>query len=165
MNQKLHIILCNRRVIQMERNLLIKWFFPHPPELVWEFLTDSDRISEWLMKTDFKPVMGHKFKFKSKPIPQMGWDGIVYCEVVEIVPFKKLAYTWKGGPEPGVTGLDTLLTWTVTPRDAGTEVLLEHTGFKGWKNYLASLFMERGWRRGVPKRLLDLLNKHSFDKA
>jgi uncharacterized protein YndB with AHSA1/START domain len=61
----------------MQRDITIKWFFPHPPEQVWECLTNPDLISLWLMNNDFKPVVGHRFNFHTKPIPKMGFDGIV----------------------------------------------------------------------------------------
>jgi uncharacterized protein YndB with AHSA1/START domain len=143
----------------MERDLVIKWYFPHPTEKVWECLINPELVSQWLMKNDFKPIVGHKFNFHTKPIPKMGFDGIVYCEVLEIIPLRKLVYSWKGGPKPGVTGLDTLLTWTSSPENKGTKIVLEHTGFKGWKNFIASVFMESGWKKGIPRRMGKVLNE------
>src|ERR1700759_1763707 len=99
----------------MERNIVVKWHFAHRPEKVWQCLTNPDILAQWLMKNDFKPVVGHNFNFHTKPIPKMGFDGIVYCRVLEVIPNQKLVYTWKGGPAPGVIALDTLLTWTLMP--------------------------------------------------
>ena len=141
----------------MQRDLVIKWFFPHPAEKVWECLTTPELISQWLMKNDFKPIVGHKFRFHTRPIPKMGFDGIVYCEVLKIVTNKKLVYTWQGGPKPGVIRLDTVLTWTLTPGAEGTTLLLEHTGFKGLQNYLTSIFLERGWKKNVARRFIKIL--------
>ncbi|HZY36968.1 MAG TPA: SRPBCC domain-containing protein [Mucilaginibacter sp.] len=143
----------------MQRDLVIKWFFPHPPEKVWECLTDSELVGQWLMKNDFKPLAGHKFNFFTRPIPKMGFDGIVYCEVIEIIPNKKLVYTWQGGPKPGVIRLDTLLTWTLSPDANGTILLLEHTGFKGLQNYLTSIILERGWKKNVARRFEQILGE------
>jgi uncharacterized protein YndB with AHSA1/START domain len=140
----------------MQRDLIIKWRFAHPPEKVWECLTDPSLIGQWLMKNDFKPVVGHKFNFHTKPIPQMGFDGIVYCEVLEIIPNQKLVYSWKGGPSPGVIGLDTVLTWTLIPENDGTKMVLEHSGFRGWKNFVASIFMGKGWKK-IGKRFDKIL--------
>ncbi|BAU53365.1 SRPBCC family protein [Mucilaginibacter gotjawali] len=142
----------------MQRDLVIKWYLPHPPEKVWECITNPELLSRWLMKNDFKPSVGHRFNFYTKPIPKMGFDGIVYCEVMEIIPNQKLVYTWKGGPQPGVISLDTLLTWTLTPDAGGTRLVLEHTGFKGWKNYLTSIFMGTGWKKHITRRFLSILN-------
>lgn len=144
----------------MQRDLKIKWFFPHPPQEVWECLTNPEMVSQWLMKNDFKPVVGHRFNFHTKPIPKMGFDGIVYCEVMEIIPQEKLVYTWKGGPKPGVIELDTLLIWTLIPTAEGTTLLLEHKGFQGIKNIVASIFMNNGWRKGIPRRFGMVLNNY-----
>lgn len=143
----------------MQRDLVIKWYFPHPAEKVWECLTNPELVSQWLMKNDFKPIVGHKFNFYTKPIPKMGFDGIVYCEVLEIVPGQKLVYTWKGGPKPGVIGLDTVLIWTLSREGEGTRVVLEHSGFKGFKNLIASVFMEAGWKKNIPRRMGKLLDE------
>lgn len=147
----------------MKRDLRIRWFFAYPVEEVWECLTDPRLVNTWLMKNDFKPEVGHHFRFHSKPIPKMGWDGIVYCQVLEVVPPQRLVYSWKGGPRPGVTGLDTLLTWTLTPVEGGTEMVLEHTGFRGLKNMIASIFMENGWKKGVARRFEQLLNERKHE--
>lgn len=142
----------------MERDIRIKWFFSQSPEKVWECLTDSEMLGHWLMKNNFKPVTGHRFNFYTKPLPRMGFDGIIYCEVLEIIPFKRLVYSWKGGPEPGVIRLNTTLHWTLAARDGGTEVLLEHKGFKGLSNYLSSIFMGNGWKKSIQRRFQALLD-------
>jgi uncharacterized protein YndB with AHSA1/START domain len=142
----------------IQRDIRIKWFFAHPPEKVWAYLTEPELLGEWLMKNDFKPVVGHRFNFYTTPIPNMKFDGIVYCEVLEIIPMQKLIYTWRGGPAPGVVTLDTLLTWTIQTKAGGTEVLLQQTGFKGFSNYIASIFMGSGWKGKIFKRLETLLN-------
>lgn len=143
----------------MQRDLTIKWFFPYPPEKVWECLTDPELVNTWLMKNDFKPVVGHYFQFHSRPLPKMGWDGIVYCEVLEVIPNQKLVYSWKGGPRPGVFNLDTLLTWTLSPEADGTRMVLEHSGFKGFKNMIASMIMENGWKKGIARRFGKMLEE------
>jgi uncharacterized protein YndB with AHSA1/START domain len=159
-NPKVTLYICVTQKLRiMNRDLVIKWFFPHSPEKVWECLTEPELIAKWLMKNDFKPVVGHKFQFQTKPIPKMGFDGNVYCEVKEVVEPKKLVYSWKGGPRPGVIELDTELTWTLNPIDTGTEVILEHKGFIGFKNYIASVFMSGGWKKHIRLRFAGLLNE------
>lgn len=142
----------------IQRDIQIKWFFAHSPEKVWAGLTHPEMIRQWLMENDFKPVVGHRFNFHTRPIPKMNFDGIVYCEVLEVIPARKLVYTWRGGPAPGEVTLDTLLTWTLQAKNGGTEVLLEQTGFKGFGNYVASLFMGSGWKGKLFKRLETLLS-------
>ena len=47
----------------MQKEIRHQWFFPHPPEAIWEYLTDSELLSQWLMPNDFKPILGHRFMF------------------------------------------------------------------------------------------------------
>ncbi|QXV64020.1 SRPBCC domain-containing protein [Mucilaginibacter sp. 21P] len=150
----------------MERNIKIKWYFPYSVEKVWECLTDPSLLDTWLVKNDFKPVVGHQFNFFTKPLPKMDFDGIIYCEVLEVLPLKRLVYTWKGCPAPGVIKLDTILCWTIIPREDGTEVILEHKGFKGFGNVLSSIFMGNSWRKRIRQRfeltLKELIEKTSI---
>src|SRR5579871_6973181 len=112
----------------MTRTIKHSFFYSHSPETVWEYLTKTELIAQWLMPNDFLPVVGYEFRFTIKPIPEFEFDGIIYCKVLEIVPLKKLVYTWKGGPGDGTTNLDSVVTWTLVEKNNGTELLLEHTG-------------------------------------
>ena len=143
----------------MQRSINHKWFFPHPPKDVWDYLTKPELLSQWLMENNFKPIVGHKFQFKTKPKIKFGFDGIVYCEVLELIPFKKLSYSWKGGSGAEKIKLDSIVTWTLIDKNNGTELILEHSGFKGVKNYLAYIIMNNGWAK-IGKRLLNLLSKN-----
>ena len=149
----------------MQRDIKQVWFLAFPPEEVWEMLTDPDLIARWLMENDFQPVAGHKFHFGTTPKSKFGFDGIIYCEVLEVIPLKKLSYSWKGGPGNGAITLDTVLTWSLTPKDNGTEVLLEHTGFKGIRNYFTYIFMNEGWKKNVKSRFIKLLISRDHEPA
>src|SRR5438270_7130149 len=114
----------------MTGNIQHQVFYPDPPEVVWEYLTNSALIEQWLMKNDFQPVVGHDFHFWSRPMPDFNFDGTFYCKVLELVPHKKLIYSMKGGPGGGSITLDSLVTWTLSPKEGGTELNLLHSGFK-----------------------------------
>ncbi|MDR3681013.1 MAG: SRPBCC domain-containing protein [Flavipsychrobacter sp.] len=141
----------------MQRDIELTWFYPYPAAMVWQCLTEGDLIAEWLMKNDFKPVVGHKFTFTAKPVP--GWNGTVFCEVVEIIPLQKISFTWRGGPEAGVITMDTKVTWTLNEKENGTELILEHTGFSGLKNFFTSFILENGWKKHIVKRFATTLVK------
>jgi uncharacterized protein YndB with AHSA1/START domain len=95
---------------------------PHPPEKIWRALTQGPLIEEWLMKNDFQPVVGHAFNFRSTPVP--GWNGIIASEVLLIEPNSRLSYSWS------TMGMNSVVTWTLTPTKAGTHVRMEQTGFR-----------------------------------
>jgi hypothetical protein len=47
--------------------------------------------------------------------------------------------------------------WTLAPTGSGTILTLEHKGFKGVKNYLAYIIMNKGWLK-IGKRLTQTLS-------
>jgi len=125
------------------RSVVIERDLPHPPEKIWRALTQGHLIEEWLMKNDFKPVVGHRFNLRADPQPN--WNGVVDCRVLAIEPNKTLSYTW------GSLGLKSVVTWTLTPTSTGTHLRMEHSGFRpdqqenyqgakyGWQKFFAGL--------------------------
>jgi uncharacterized protein YndB with AHSA1/START domain len=141
----------------MQKDIKHQFTFSQSPEVVWEYLTKPELLAHWLMPNDFKPIVGHKFQLSAKPKLKFDFDGKIYCEVLEIVPYKRLVYSWKGGLSKESPSLDSIVIWTLTPNDNGTILTLEHKGFKGMKNYLAYIIMNKGWVK-IGKRLFKQLN-------
>ncbi|CAG5004915.1 hypothetical protein DYBT9275_03474 [Dyadobacter sp. CECT 9275] len=141
----------------MKRDVKVQWFYPHPPEVIWECLTNQELLNKWTFIKDFKPVVGHEFEAHAKPRKSQGFDGIMYHKVLEVIPLKKLSYTFRGGPQKGVITLDTIVTWTLTPKNGGTELKVEQSGFEGTKNYFTSFIMELGWKKILSKKITKAL--------
>ena len=120
------------------RSVVVEREMPYPPEKIWRALTQSHLIEEWLMKNDFKPVVGHRFNLSQD------W-GAIDCRVLTLEPHKTLSYTW------AVFGLEGIVTWTLTPTSTGTHLRMEQSGFRpdqrqayhgakgGWQRFLATL--------------------------
>lgn len=104
-------------------------------------------LSQWLMENDIQPTVGHRFNFRAKPMGD--WDGIVYCEVLEVDEPNRLVYSWKGGSGKNENYghlLDTTVTWTLTPTvTGGTKLSLVHFGFR--PDDYAFQIMGQGWRQ------------------
>lgn len=97
--------------------------FEHAPAKVWRALTDPVLLAAWLLPVvNLQLEPGAAFSFQKDPQP--GWDGTVSCRFVEIEPQRKLSYTWVVG------GIDTVVTFTLTPTASGTRLSLLQTGFK-----------------------------------
>jgi len=145
----------------MRKDIKLKWFYAYPVETIWKCLTNPEILKEWWVNTgEFKAEVGFKWMEVSKPRKQFDWDGKMYFEILEVVPLKKLSYSFKGGPRPGEYNLDTVVTWTLIQREEGTELHLEQTGFSGFKNYMSAFIMEIGWKKQVSKRFKISLGKH-----
>ena len=90
------------------------------------------------MKNDFKPVVDHRFNLRAD------W-GAVDCQVLAVEPNKTLSYTW------AAYGLESVVTWTLTPTSTGTHLRMEQSGFRpdqqqayqgakhGWPQFFANL--------------------------
>jgi uncharacterized protein YndB with AHSA1/START domain len=125
------------------RSIVVEREFPYPPEKVWRALTDSSLIEQWLMKNDFQPVAGHSFNLRTEPMGK--WNGVIDCRVVAMERHKTLSYTWD------TLGLDTVVTFTLTPTDGGTHLRVEQSGFGpdreanykgaqwGWQKFISNL--------------------------
>ena len=135
----------------MTKSIQHKFFFSHPPVVVWDYLTRAELMAQWLMENDFLPIIGHDFQFRTKPLPAFNFDGIVYCKVLEIAAPKKLSYSWKGGPGDGVITLDSLVEWTLHPKDNGTELSLVHHGFTEAAGAAIYAAMNDGWLKNMQK--------------
>jgi uncharacterized protein YndB with AHSA1/START domain len=145
----------------MQTDVQHKWFFSQPPQEVWDYLTKPELIEQWLMKNDFMPVIGYDFQFSANPLPDFDFDGIVYCKVLEIVPFKRLSYSWKSGPGNGRITLDSVVVWTLHPKDNGTELLLHHSGFKE-ADFKIYPLINQGWLKNIQK-IAGLINNAKHD--
>jgi uncharacterized protein YndB with AHSA1/START domain len=150
----------------MSKIIKHQFFFPHPPKAVWDYLTKPELMEQWLMKNDFQPIVGLDFQFRTNPIPAMEFDGIVYCKVLEVVAFKRLSYSWKSGPGEGKITLDSTVIWRLEPKDKGTEVFLEHSGFTEKDNLALFNGLNQGWGANLHKidKLLNVL-QHGHSNA
>ena len=85
-----------------------------------------------------QPAVDHRFQLRGD------W-GSVDCRVLVVEPNKSLSYTWDA------MGLESVVTWTLTPTGTGTMLRMEQAGFRpdqqqayqgakyGWQKFLASL--------------------------
>lgn len=126
------------------RSVVVDREIAFPPEKVWRALTQPHLIDEWLMKNDFRPVVGHDFELRGD------W-GTVACKVLAVEPNKLLSYTWSA------RGLESVVTWTLTPTSTGTSLRMEQSGFRPDQNqaYQGAKF---GWQKFVGN-LEDILAK------
>ena len=133
------------------QDIVVEEVFPHAPEAIWKTLTTGELIGRWLMPTTgFEAVKGKRFTFQTTPAG--AWDGIIQCQVLEVMPNERLVYTWKSGHEENVgygAALDTVVTWTLSKVANGTRLRLVHSGFVLPKNDTAFKNLSDGWKKVV----------------
>jgi uncharacterized protein YndB with AHSA1/START domain len=127
------------------RAVVVEREFAFPPEKLWRALTQPHLIEEWLMKNDFKPVVGHSFNLRGE------WGGVLDCKVLAVEPNKTLSYTWNFAHDDAAYNLKSVVTFTLTPTSTGTHLRVEQAGFgpeqrqafggarAGWEKFFANL--------------------------
>ncbi len=131
--------------------IMVDEVFPHAPETIWKALTTGELIARWLMApTGFAAVVGQRFTFQTTA--GGAWDGIIHCQVLEVIPNERLVYSWKGGHAANAgygAPLDTVVTWRLRKVEAGTRLSLVHSGFVLPRNETALSSMTNGWKKVV----------------
>jgi uncharacterized protein YndB with AHSA1/START domain len=73
------------------------------------------------------------------------WNGIIDSKILLVEPTSRLSYSW------GSLGLESVVTWILTPTESGTHVRMEHSGFQseedasykgaryGWQKFIGNL--------------------------
>jgi uncharacterized protein YndB with AHSA1/START domain len=113
------------------QEIVVDEVLPHAAETIWKALTTGELMSRWMMTpTGFEPIEGNRFTFQTTPAG--AWDGVIRCQVLEVIPNERFVYAWKGGDEGNVgygSRLDTVVTWVLSTVENGTRLHLVHSGF------------------------------------
>lgn len=132
--------------------------YPHPPGKVWRALTEPAQINNWFPSswgettTDFKPVVGATFRMDASK--KRGWRGYVTGKVLDVVPERRLVYTWVGSPQEEVE--PTRVEWTLEPTPTGTRLRFVYTlspQFTGVMGWMAFKGAGASWRSMMDKAL------------
>lgn len=129
-------------------------FYPFPPEIVWQALTDPRAIGSWLMDNDFEPRVGKKFKLSvTKRVP--GWRGFVECEVLKLDPPREMVWSWVGiAHTPPL-----IVTYRLENAAGGTQLTFIQDGFTSEHGFLAHFILKMGSKR-MYRQMLPLILEH-----
>jgi uncharacterized protein YndB with AHSA1/START domain len=91
---------------------------------VWQALTTKEDFDRWYFKIkEFRPEVGFEFQFYGEN------EGVKYdhrCKITEVVPGKKLAYSWRYEGHEG----DSLVTFELFAEGGKTRLRLTHAGLE-----------------------------------
>ncbi|MEO0527457.1 MAG: SRPBCC domain-containing protein [Bacteroidota bacterium] len=128
--------------------LIIEQEFNAPVTLVWRAITEKELMKKWYFDiSDFKPEVGNKFQFEGG---EKGKRYVHLCEVLEVIPFKKLKYSWKYKGNEGLS----FVTFELSSSEKKTKVRLIHEGLETFTNPdLAKGNFVGGWQYLIQKSL------------
>jgi uncharacterized protein YndB with AHSA1/START domain len=129
--------------------------FNAPVARVWEALTDVDEMRQWYFDLkEFKPERGFEFEFS---VEHQGMTYHHLCKVTEVIPQKKLAYTWRYKGEPG----DSLVTFELFAEGDRTRLKLTHEGIETFPKTAASARknFEAGWTEIIGSELKQFVER------
>src|SRR6266516_6641990 len=128
---------------------------------VWKALTDVEEMRRCYFELkEFKPEVGFEFEFSVEH------EGVKYhhlCKITEVIPQKKLAYTWRYKGHEG----DSLVTFELSADgDNKTRLILTHEGletFPKTPSFARKNFME-GWTQIIGSSLKEFVESDGADR-
>jgi uncharacterized protein YndB with AHSA1/START domain len=105
--------------------LTIERMIKASPEKIWSALTDKDQIAKWFVPVpEFKAEPGCEFTFVASDKDSKGFRHL--CKVIEVIPNKKLSYSWRYDGYEG----SSVVTFELFPEGKGTKLKLTHAGLE-----------------------------------
>ena len=106
-----------------DQPIIVEETFDAPAATVWKAITDKTEMKQWYFDlAEFNAVKGFQFQFTGGPD-----DGIQYlhlCEVTEVIPGKKLSYSWRYDGYPG----NSFVSFELFEKGSQTLLRLTHEG-------------------------------------
>lgn len=129
----------------MKFELAFDRVYPHPVDAVWRALTDKQALGQWLMETDFEPVLGREFKMWCSD--GEGGTDTYLCVLRDYDPPRRMLWSWvlEGGQDDG----EMLVEFRVEPVAGGARATVRHSGD------LDPAMIER-FKGGWPAKLEDM---------
>jgi uncharacterized protein YndB with AHSA1/START domain len=133
--------------------VVIERTFNAPIARVWKALTEAEDMRRWYFELkEFKPEVGFEFEFTVEH------EGVKYChlcKITEVIPQKKLAYTWRYRGHEG----DSLVTFELFADGNKTRLKLIHEGletFPKLPSFARKSFMQ-GWTQIIGSSLKEFV--------
>lgn len=141
----------------MQQPFTIERIFNAPVSDVWAALTQKDLMKEWYFDlAEFKPEVGFKFEFTGGPTPERQYLHV--CEILEVIPEKKLKHSWSYDGYEG----NSILTFELFAEGDKTKLVLTHEGLETFpasnSDFALSNFAE-GWTYIIHTSLENFLTK------
>jgi Uncharacterized conserved protein len=146
---------------ELAEAVVIERTFNAPVGRVWKALTDVEEMRQWYFNLkQFKAEVGFEFEFVVEH------EGTTYhhlCKVTEVIPQKKIAYTWRYKGHEG----DSLVTFELFADGDETRLKLTHQGLETFPKTaaFARKNFEAGWTAIIDSELKQFLEGKQKGKS
>lgn len=137
--------------------IMIERTFDAPVTRVWKALTDVDQMRQWYFDLkEFKAEVGFEFGFV---VEHKGNTYDHRCRITEVIPQKKIAYTWRYEGHEG----NSLVTFELFPESEKTRLKLTHKGLETFPETAAFARenFEKGWTEAIGSELKKFVESDS----
>ncbi len=111
------------KIYQVATPIVIERNFKASTAIIWNALTDLSQLKKWYFDLDgFQPVPGFRFRFAGKG--STGEEYMHDCRILEVIPGKKIAYSWTYENREGYS----VVSFELFPDGDQTRLVLTHTG-------------------------------------
>lgn len=136
---------------------IIERTFNASADKVWKAITDKNDMKHWYFDfAEFNAVAGFEFQFSGGPAPERQYRHL--CKVTEVVPGKKLTYSWRYDGYEG----NSFVTFELFDEGSKTRVKLTHAGLetfsKNEPDFAKQNFVE-GWTDIIGRSLKEFVEK------
>ncbi len=141
----------------MKSEPVVKEVLLNAPALnVWKAISDKEQMKEWYFDLkEFKPEIGFEFQFESGPDDR---SYLHLCKITEVVPEKRLSYSWRYDGYPG----DSLVTFELFKEGNKTRLRLTHENLESFgtdnPDFTKDNFVE-GWNMIIGKNIKEFVEK------
>ncbi len=146
---------------QLAEPVIVERTFSAPIARVWKALTDLEEMRRWYFDLkEFKPEVGFEFEFTVEH------EGVKYChlcKITEVIPQKKLAYTWRYKGHEG----DSLVAFELFADGEKTRLKLTHEGletFPKTPSFARKRFIQ-GWTQIIGSSLKEFVESDGADRG
>lgn len=125
-------------------------------EKVWKAITDREQMKQWYFDiAAFKPEVGFEFSFSGQG--SKGEHYLHLCQVKEVIPNRKLSYSWTYKDYEGYS----LLTFELFDEGDKTRLKLTHEGLESFPKHpdFAVESFTAGWTELIGKNLKEFVEK------
>lgn len=147
-------------MMRVENPVITESVYHAPARKVWQAITDKNQMKQWYFDVSgFRPEPGFEFWFEG------GTEYKTYvhlCRITEVIPEKKLSYTWR---YEGYAG-NSLVTIELFSEGEKTRLRLIHSGletFPADPDFATDNFRQ-GWNQIIGTNLKEFVEIKPFEK-